>query len=334
MVTLRTLVLALCSCLLLVRSPAQQAVQPQASSQGPAVAAAPNPPMTEQLRKTVAFVMVGYRNGTAIGGVIGTGFFVWVPDKRLGENQGFIYLVTNRHVAQPGVELNTPYDVQAVFLRMNLRSPQGAIQSVQEQIPLGGRIHWFFPADEAVDLAILPLAPDEKRYEYLDIPSTIIVNSDQFKTGEIGVGDPVTFAGYFSNFPGQNRMQPIVREGVIAMLPEEKLTTTLHKAGRLFLADLHAFHGNSGSPVFANIGGFHRGAIYGGDRYFLLGVLSGYYPESAGFSVPAAAVLTGEVRDNSGIATIVPGEELMELLNSPAVLADRDRQVATLTKKP
>ena len=163
----------------------------------------------------------------------------------------------------------------------------------------------------------------------------MILNSEQFKAGEVGVGDSVTFAGYFSSFPGQIRIQPIVRQGVIAMLPEEKLPTTLHKPGRLFLADLHAFHGNSGSPVFVNEGGFRRGVIVVEDRYMLLGVLSGYYPESAGFSVPAATVLTGEVRDNSGIATIVPADELTKLLDSDELRADRDSQVAVfLRKKP
>ena len=333
----RSPALLFCLQLALFTSSAQQPTQslPTPPPQQPATSAgAPAPPTTEQIRKTVGFLMVDYRNGAVQGGVIGTCFFVAVPDKRLGENQGFVYLVTNRHVAQPGIDLGTPYQVQAVFLRMNLVTPEGGTESIQGQIPLNDQIRWFFPSDEAVDLAILPLAPDQKKIAYLPIPSSIIVSSEQVKTSEVGVGDPITFAGYFSNFPGQNRMEPIVREGVIAMVPEEKLNTTLHKQGKLFLADLHAFHGNSGSPVFVNIGGFHRGALYLGENYKLLGVISGYYPESAGFSVPAATALTGEVRDNSGIATIVPGEELTKLLNSHEVQANRDQQVAKLAKKP
>lgn len=204
------------------------------------------------------------------------------------------------------------------------------MQSVQQQIR-PDQVHWFFPSDDAVDLAVAPLVPDKMKYAYMSIPSTMIATAEQLKTGEFGVGDPVTFAGYFSNFSGRIRMEPIVRDGVIAMLPEEKLDTTLHKQGRLFLADIHAFHGNSGSPVFVNIGGIHNGTMYVGEKYVLLGVLSGYYPESVGFSVPAATVLTGEVRDNSGIATIVPGAELINLLNSPDVQADRDRQVKNLS---
>jgi hypothetical protein len=241
-----------------------------------------------------------------------------------------MYLVTNRHVAQPGIDLGTPYDVQAIFIRMNLLTPQAGIQSVVEQIPT---LRWFFPTDDAVDLAVTPLSPDQTKYAFMSIPSTLIVTPDQIKTGEVGINDPISFAGYFSNFPGRIRMEPIVRDGVIAMLPEEKFDTTLHKQGHLILADIHAFHGNSGSPVFVNIGGIHHGTVTAGERYLLLGVLSGYYPEAMGFSVPAAMVLTGEVRDNSGIATVVPGEELTKLLNSPDVQADRDRQVKTINGK-
>jgi len=53
-----------------------------------------------------------------------------------------------------------------------------------------------------------------------------------------------------------------------------------------------------------------------------------------GFSVPAATVLTGEVRDNSGIATIVPADELSKLLSSAELRADQDQYVSGLTKKP
>jgi hypothetical protein len=159
---------------------------------------------------------------------------------------------------------------------LNLVSPQGEVQSVQEQIPLGTQLHWYFPQDDSVDLAILPLAPPSDRYAYVQIPSSMIATSDMVKAGDVVVGDRVTFTGYFSNFPGQKRIEPIIRQGVIAMLAKV------------------------GSPVFVNVGGTHHGAFVMGENYLLLGLVSGYYPESVGFSVPAATVLTGEVRDNSG----------------------------------
>lgn len=310
--------------------------QEQLPTQPPVAAETPvSPNFTDQIRRTVTFITVAYQNGSNAQGVIGTGFFVFLPDERLGQNRGFIYLVTNRHVAQPGIDAGTPYPVSGLFLRLNLATAQGAVQSVQEQVPLNGEFHWYFPTDDSVDLAVLPVAPDQNRYAYQMIPDSMIVSASQVKAGDVVVGDHVTFAGYFSNFPGQIRIEPIVREGVIAMMPDENLDTTLRKPGRLYLADLHAFHGNSGSPVFVNVASTaHHGVTMLGEKYLLLGLISGYYPESVGFTVPAATVLTGEVRDNSGIATIVPAQEVDKLLKSAELQADRDRQAAQLGKQP
>jgi hypothetical protein len=65
--------------------------------------------------------------------------------------------------------------------------------------------------------------------------------------------------------------------------------------------------------------------------YLLLGIISGYLPEGEIFSVPAA-VLTGEVHDNSGIATVVPAYELKALLDSAPLQAARDAIVAKEAK--
>jgi hypothetical protein len=271
-------------------------------------------------------------DGISRKGVVGTCFFVSVLDKRLGENQGFIYLVTNRHVAQPGIDLGIPYQVSEAVLRLNLVVPRGEIESVEERIPLDNLFRWYFPQDDAVDLAVLPLAPNQKTFSYEQIPFSMIATSDQVDAGDVVVGDRLLFAGYFSSFPGQVRIEPIIREGVIAMMPDENLDTTLHKPGRIYLADLHAFHGNSGSPVLVNVSGNHHGVITMGEKWLLLGLISGYYPESVGYSVPAATVLTGEVRDNSGIATIVPAYELKKLLDSAEIRAQQERDVSIYLK--
>lgn len=319
---------------------AQQEKPAQNLPPTPSAATATPPPggIPEQMRKTVAFLTVVYQDDPANvatrGGVIGTGFLVFLADKRLGDNQGFMYLVTNRHVAEPGIELGAPHHVIATFVRMNLASPQGNVGSAQMPLPAGQVFHWHFPKDAAVDLAVMPLVPPSS-ISFVPVPSSIIVSQNQVEDGDVVVGDHLVFAGYFSSFPGAERIEPIVREGVIAMMPTEDLNTTLTKPGRLYLADLHAFHGNSGSPVFVNLSATPHHGTYdmGGEKYRLLGLISGYYPESAGFSVPAAQVLTGEVRDNSGIATVVPGQEIQNLLNSPELQTERDKEVAEVLAK-
>jgi len=262
--------------------------------------------------------------------IAGTCFFVYFEDSRLGKERGFAYLVTNRHMAVPGIEKGFSYPVQQVSLRLNLHSPEGGKESFEGNIPLGETIHWFFPIDEGVDLAVLPVSPDEKRFDYLPINLSMLATKDKVESANIDPGDNVVFAGYFYQFGGEKKIQPIVREGVLAMMPDEEIKTTLQKPGHLYLADVHAFHGNSGSPVLVNAGGVRNGSI-SPSNYLLLGVISGYYPEGEIFSVPAA-VLTAEVHDNSGIATVVPAYELKALLDSAPLQAARDAIVAKETK--
>ena len=310
------------------RAVAQQAAP---TGQQPEAAVTSRPQSFAQgFRKTVGFMRVIFLEEGNLKEIAGTCFFVYYEDSRLGKERGFAYLVTNRHMAVPGIEKGFHYPVQQVSLRLNLHSPEGGRESAEGNVPLGGMLHWFFPADEGVDLAVLPLSPDEKRFDYLPINLSMLATKDKIESENIDAGDSVVFAGYFYQFGGEKKIQPIVREGVLAMMPDEEIKTTLHKPGHLYLADVHAFHGNSGSPLLVNAGGIRSTAI-SPPSYLLLGVVSGYYPEGEIFSVPAA-VLTGEVHDNSGIATVVPAYELKALLDSAPLQAMRDVIVAAEAK--
>ncbi len=264
--------------------------------------------------------------------ISGTCFFVFYEDKRLGENRGFRYLVTNRHMAVPGVELGMSYPVQQMSVRLNLRNPNAGKESEDAYIPLGGGIHWIFPTDESVDLAVLPASPDQNRYDYLDVPASILATKDQMSTNNIDAGDNVVFAGYFVQFPGQKRIQPVVRQGVLSMMPDELMETTLRKPGHLYLADVHTFHGNSGSPMFVNVGGLRNGNLMLGASYLILGVVSGYYLEDADFKLTVATTLEGTLHGNSGISIVVPAYELKAILDSPLLQGLRDSYVKYLEK--
>jgi len=206
------------------------------------------------------------------------------------------------------------------------------MESLEGMVFARNDLHWFFPIEDAVDLAVLPLAPDQDRFDYEAIPISGLATKEKIQSENIAPGDTVVFAGYFYQFPGQRRIQPIVRQGVLALMPDEELKTTLQKPGHLYFADAHAFHGNSGSPLFVNAGGL-RGNTVSPFSVLLLGVISGYYPEGETFSVPAATVLTGQVHDNSGIATVVPAYQLKALLDSREVQAARDAAVTNETKQ-
>lgn len=305
----------------------------QPSTQPPAPQAAViNQPssITEQLRRTVGFLRVVYADeNRQLQQIAGTAFFVYYPDDRLGKDRGFSYLVTNRHMAAPGAEKGLRYQVLEMSLRVNRLDTS---TSAEELIPLGPAMSWSYPNDEAIDLAVLPLGFNPKMMDIVPINLDIFATPERIQSAKVTTGDQVVFAGYFYQFPGAKRIQPIVREGVLAMMPDEEIKTTLQKPGALYLADVHAFHGNSGSPLLVSIGGLRSGVLSSAG-YLLLGVISGYYPEGQSFSIPTATVLTGEVHDNSGITTVVPAYQLKTLLDSQPLQAARDAEVAR-HKKP
>lgn len=305
---------------------------PQGQTQPTPAAPTPPPSFAPQFKKTVSFLQVGYLDQTSHIQMTtgGTGFFVFYPDKRLGEDQGFFYLVTNRHVVQPGIEDGHPNQAEWMTLRVN---PIDASTSASDELLASQFLQmWHFPTDPSVDLAVLELLPDQKKYDFVPIPLSVFATQDVIDKQRITEGDQVLFTGFFYQIPGMKRFEPIVREGALAMIPYEDLETTLHKSGRVYLADVRAFHGNSGSPLVVNVGGLRNGGLVAGYDYRLLGVVSGFYHEDADLKLTVATTLTGKLEENSGIAMVVPADELKKLLDSPELQADRDANVAA--KKP
>src|SRR6202521_5211611 len=270
----------------LVVAQAQQRVTPQAQSSSTSRPVN----LTTELKKTVGLLRVRYLKEDGPAEADGTCFFVFYEDKRGGENVGFMYLVTNRHMAQPGIEDRKNYQVLVTTARLNLRNgTQGSEEGI---VPIGGQLlHWVFPEDDSVDLAVLPLAPDQEKFDYKFIPVSLFATHQVVETQSIAECERVLFAGYFYQFPGQKKFQPIVREGILAMMPDEKLDTTLRKPGHLFLGDVHVFGGNSGSPLFVNLGGFRNGSVTAGDQYRLLGIVSGFYHEDSNLKLTVATTL-------------------------------------------
>jgi hypothetical protein len=280
-------------------------------------AAKPSLSAERQIRKTVTFIKMTCASGDQTYESRGTGFFVSYPDTRIGEHGVFIYLVTNRHIAECWDKSHHPRAVQSVDITLNLRSGNSEVSHYG-----AGNVPWFLPTLSSVDLAVIPLMPDPARYDYIVVSTSDFVEDEE----ALSEGDKIMFSGFFYQFPGVRRMQPIVREGILAMLPDEDLTTTTGKPGKVYLGDVHIFHGNSGSPVMVNLGGIRRGII-SGDSYKVLGVVSGMYDEDTDFNLQVTTTLEGTVHGNSGIAMIVPVSQLKALLDDPRLQANRDVQV-------
>jgi hypothetical protein len=284
-----------------------------------------------KLRATVGFLRVGFKNENGEDAYIsGTCFFAFYPDERLGSHVGFDYLITNRHMAVPGIDTGTPHEATWIGIRLNLKTSNDGIQSKELILPIGGNIQWHFPSDDAVDLAVIQMSPNQDIFDIAPIPIAGFATKETVNAQGISEGDPLWFAGYFTGLPGQTKIQPVLRQGMIAMMPSEKVETVLHRTGRLFVADMHTTKGNSGSPCFISIGGLRNGALslVSQPTYMLLGLVSGYYTENSDFDLQVAAAVQGRISGNSGLTLIVPADEIKSFLDSPQLQSLRDALVA------
>jgi hypothetical protein len=265
---------------------------------------------------------------------MGTGFIVGVQDDRLptppgtapGSSTAFGYLVTNRHVAQPGVEGGKPCVVLNYSAMLNRKSSSTNNSPQAEMLRLGPNVAWHYSSDDSVDLAICDFSPPSDVYDYFQIAESSFVTRELIDSRKVVEGDPIMFSGLFiQSFLQIHTLEPIVRSGTLALLPNGLMETTLHKPGRIYFAEAHAFHGNSGSPVFIDTSKFANMIRF---NYVLLGVVSGEVVENADMQLRISTTYTGNVDANSDISIVVPVSLVRDILHSPALQAERDAWVA------
>jgi hypothetical protein len=287
----------------------------------------------KQIRKTVTFITLICQDNDdpkKVEKVQGTGFFVTYPDQRINKNGGgFSYLMTNRHVAMCWDEDNRPMRVYSISIRVNLKDGNSA----EIALARSGNVPWVLPADDSVDLALLPFGLNQAKVDFMSIPVSAFATDDIVASQGISEGFKIIMTGFFYQFPGERRMEPIIREGILAMMPDEDMKTTTGKPGKIYLGDVHVFGGNSGSPVFVDLAGLRGGAIYVGENYKMLGVVSGLYYENQEFDLEVATTVKGETRANSGIAMIVPASAVRGLLDDQRVQAMRDAYAAQFAQQ-
>jgi hypothetical protein len=281
-------------------------------------------PFGTQIRKTVLFIELQCKDGKQFFTAQGTAFVVGWEAPEVGKGNNFEYLVTNRHVALCWNEQNQPMEVLSVSIRGNLKD--GTSQSVP--LNANGNLQWIFPKDASVDLAVSPILPPPTA-DVLLIPSALFATKAVMSEKQVVEGSRIMFTGFFYQFPGERKIQPIVREGILAMVPDEPLKTFTGLPGTVYLGDVHIFRGNSGSPVFVDVA-----AGFGYD-YRFLGVVSGNFSEDQDFNLQIDTTISGKERANSGIAIIVPADELKSLIdNDPFLKAGREATIkSALAKK-
>jgi hypothetical protein len=243
----------------------------------------------------------------------GTGFLVGIESEK--DNSSYVrYLVTAKHVLQNEkgdyyskiyVRLNK-YDGKSEYLDIDLNNTE------------------IFTHDQRdVDIAVLSFSINLKILDFEVIPEYIIPDQIKMKQLQISEGDDIFFSGLFENFYGQQRNQPIIRFGKVALMPDEKIEWkeqgTTSKYLDLYLMECLSYAGNSGSPVFFNLLRQQgRKLDEQGPNIHLAGVIMGNF-NTKNF-LPYDTILV----QNIGIAAVTPSYKLHEILYSKKVKENRE----------
>jgi hypothetical protein len=288
------------------------------------------------IKKTVVFIQTNWENSTTqnildamkqplMKSQTGTGFLIFVPIPELGKdasgNQyGWYFLVTAKHMIWQSTSDHKmgPYakNMTVLFNKTTSNNPSGQLrdESNIDILDSRGDLRWFVDrSDPVADIALSSIIIDKNYVDFESFPQERFATKSIVLEKKINENDEVLFSGLSTIFIGSKKIYPIVRHGHLALLPGEDIPVDpdrLDKKTQIYMAEVTSFGGNSGSPVFLRLGGVREsvGVTFEGFSYYLLGVMSGYYPDI-------------ETQYNSGIALIVPADKINDILASDLVKA-------------
>ncbi len=257
---------------------------------------------------------------------IGTAFVVSYPVP--GEEGSYVPLVvTAKHVLG---------NLEVVSGRFSLRSglSTGFVEYRLSALRRQGDV-WEHH-EEGVDIAVFRTLEFE-RMDYKGIPIEAIATRETFLELDINATDRIMFPCLLQGFMGTTRNYPVIRDGSIALIPDERVPVVIEIGDReiredqeVILCDATSIGGASGSPIFLWPGPRLREGYFhpGEGKILLLGVMQGFYKakrrELAGHR---ASWFDLGFEENTGIAIVFPSWRLLEILESEA-LSERIRKVA------
>ncbi len=278
--------------------------------------AAPIPPV---FKSVVAFIYIKNEKGELIPN--GTAFFVAVKNPS-DPNISSVNLVTAKHVL---CKPDTSEYRDNVFVRLNKK--EGGSETVLIPISTKGEKRTVFThSDPNVDIAVIPCLPNQAKFDFKCLSDDMIITKKAYKDLKIREGSEVFFTGLFSRHPGVERNYPIVRFGRVALVTDEKIEWKPGKKMDLYLIEAGSYGGNSGAPVFFALGSDREPGklILGSTIYKLAGIMKGSFSDVREIKVVDTKKKRVPVAlSNMGIAAVVPGYKLHEVLFSEEVKKTR-----------
>lgn len=187
---------------------------------------------------------------------------------------------------------------------------------------------WFHSEDQADDVALVPLFPDNREFDFTTIPTRMFLDDQALTSGTIVEGNDLYFIGLMEQYYGIKRNHPLVRRGTLGLLTDESIDTPTGRQ-RVFIAELESWPGNSGSPVFLFGDPADRSPTEGSHSIFLGMVVASFLNR---FTIPLtgqqpARQLEAGDKANIGMTCIVPATTIQRILDSAPAQQDRDERV-------
>lgn len=302
-------------------------------------------------RKNVGYLMAEEKDhdGQWVAEPQGTVFFMSERIDRFGE---VYYAVTARHVIETIQSRGERY--RGTFIRVNTAPDR------TEDYPVK-YVDWV--CSRASDVAVHTIKfPDYTPFNVNAFPAIlssppvkVAKSPTDGKFGSVQVGHDVFLVALFSPFPGrQGRVEAVVRFGRVAS-PETSLPVMVNVAteenveAAVLLMEATTWGGESGSPVFyyretwgiqgPSVREILRNPMLSESSHSivpqsapeLLGLLHGHYPVKvpllSGTDEPATMDL------NSGIAIVIPTEDIYATLNDKRLVSERNRMIEKYKKR-
>lgn len=264
-------------------------------------------PIPPEVKSVVTFIFVEGKDQKLVPN--GTGFFVGVKNAT-NPGQYSVYMVTAKHVLYK--PKSTEF-LDKVYIRLNKRKGGSEIGIVPIE-PEGTDRNLFTHEDTSVDIAVIPLLPDQEKFDFKFLPVEMVTAKADYENLKIGEGSDVFFTGLFTPFTGAEKNYPVVRFGRVALVTDEKILWD-GKLMDLYLIEAGSYGGNSGSPVFFYLGSDRNpdSVMVGAPILKLAGVMQGTFLDAHEIKV----IETQKVpisTSSMGIAAVVPGFKLQEIL--------------------
>jgi hypothetical protein len=282
------------------------------------------PRIVEEILQSVVYLYPTRADAEAGEAAGGTGFFVAFTDS-VNDDIAHMYVATAKHVItrghSPVVRMNRGDDVDFIELDENA----------------------WIPHPDGDDVAVAPLgAVRRSGSPVVGVGMGPFITETEvgiWKLGRdgFGPGDECFFVGRFVNHEGRVKNTPSVRFGTLAMMNDEPIEVDGIRQ-ESFLVEARSLSGYSGSPVF----------VYSSAKMTAEGEVSAWMSSNVRFLGidwchlhSYEQVLNSDrktplepmrwVKQNTGMAGVIPAWKLAALLNEPEVQKMRDEERERLT---